>query len=107
MSSEAEFILNIFKVFGLSALAFFFAVAWTPLLTHYLYKYKLWRKDVRTTAPDGSSTPIFNALHKEREVRVPRMGGILIWATTIIVALLFWFLGSYVDGPFFTKFNFL
>src|SRR3989338_8906275 len=83
-------ILNIYKILGLSAFSFFLGIALTPILTHFLYKYKMWRKDARTTAPDGAPTPIFNQLHRERETKAPRMGGILIWGTTLIVALLFW-----------------
>ena len=104
---QSELILNIYKVLGLAGAAFFLGILLTPILTHYLYKYKMWRKDARTLSPDGSGTPIFNALHKEREVRAPRMGGILIWATTLIVALLFWFLAAFHDGAFFEKLNFL
>ena len=79
----------------------------TPVLTHYLYKYKLWRKDVRTIAADGAPSPIFNALHKERETKAPRMGGILIWATTILVALIFRALPIFFQEPLFVKLNFL
>ena len=104
---QSDLILNIYKVLGLGGVAFFLGIVLTPVLTHYLYKYKMWRKDARMLSPDGSGTPIFNALHKEREVRAPRMGGILIWGTTLVVALIFWFFGAYYDGPFFTKFNFL
>src|SRR3989344_4458097 len=104
---QSELILNIYKVLGLAGAAFFLGILLTPILTHYLYKYKMWRKDARTLSPDGSGTPICNALHKEREVRAPRMGGILIWATTLIVALLFWFLAAFHDGAFFEKLNFL
>jgi len=100
-------ILNIYKVLGLWGLAFFIGVALTPILTHYLYKYKMWRKDARTMAPDGSSTPIFNQLHKERETKAPRMGGILIWVTTLIVALIFWALSRIFPDPLFVKLNFL
>ncbi len=100
-------ILNVYKVLGLGGIAFFVGIVLTPILTHYLYKYKLWRKDARTTAPDGSPTPIFNALHKERETKAPRMGGVLIWATTILVALIFWILPKIFSEPLFLKLNFL
>jgi len=46
-------VLNVLKVFGLSGIAFAVGVSLTPILTHYLYKYKLWRKEVRQLAPDG------------------------------------------------------
>ncbi|MDP3935264.1 MAG: phospho-N-acetylmuramoyl-pentapeptide-transferase [Candidatus Giovannonibacteria bacterium] len=100
-------ILNIYKVLGLGGFAFFVGLALTPILTHYLYKYKLWRKDARVMAPDGAPTPIFNQLHKERETRAPRMGGILIWATTILVALIFRALPIFFKEPLFVKLNFL
>src|SRR3990167_17265 len=103
MSNE---ILNVLKVFGLSALAFIVGVLLTPILTHYLYKYKLWRKEVRSLAPDGAGTPIFAKLHKDRETKVPRMGGILIWAVPLVLVYLFWFLAR-MDGPLFDKLNFL
>lgn len=100
-------ILNVYKVLGLGGFAFFLGIALTPVLTHYLYKYKLWRKDVRTTAPDGSPTPIFNRLHKERETKAPRMGGILIWATVLAVAAIFRIFPVISSDPIFLKFNFL
>lgn len=100
-------ILNVYKVLGLGGLAFFVGITLTPILTHYLYKYKLWRRDVRTIAPDGTPTPIFNQLHKERETKAPRMGGTLVWATTMVVALIFWALPKFFPDPLFVKLNFL
>lgn len=101
-------VLNVLKIFGLSALSFFAGIALTPLLTHYLYKYQLWRKSAREFAPDGRPTPIFNKLHGEREKRVPRMGGLLIWVVPLAVIGLFWFLAFLFPGsPAFTKLNFL
>lgn len=97
-------ILNVYKILGLGAFAFFLGIALTPILTHFLYKYKMWRKDARQFSPDGSPTPIFNRLHKEREVKAPRMGGILIWSTTLITALTFFSLSEIEK---FTKLNFL
>mgnify|MGYP001592189224 CR=1 FL=1 len=107
MGQEAELILNVLKVFGLSAVAFFFALAWPPLLTHFLYKYKIWRKSVRTKAPDGAGTPIFASLHKEKEVSTPRMGGLLIWITTLVIIYALWILAKITDAPILDKINFL
>ncbi|PIR69871.1 MAG: hypothetical protein COU47_00325 [Candidatus Niyogibacteria bacterium CG10_big_fil_rev_8_21_14_0_10_46_36] len=85
-------ILNVLKVFGLTTLAFFIGILVTPILSHYLYKYKLWRKEVRQFAPDGAPTPIFARLHAERERNVPRMGGILVWGVVLFVSLVFFVL---------------
>ncbi len=100
-------ILNILKIFGLAAVSFFVGIALTPLLTHFLYKYKLWRKEVRTVAPDGQPTPIFAEMHKERETKVPRMGGILVWTIPLFLALFLWLLSVLFPLPFFRKLNFL
>jgi phospho-N-acetylmuramoyl-pentapeptide-transferase len=72
------------------------------VLTHYLYKHKAWKKKggKHKGMGDESGTPIFNELHKEREVNVPRMGGILIWSTVALTALFFSILSFFIDGPF-------
>jgi len=101
-------ILNVLKIFGLSALSFFIGVALTPALTHYLYKYQLWRKEAREFAPDGSPTPIFKKLHKDREEKIPRMGGLLIWIVPLVISGMFWIVSYLVpESKFFAKLNFL
>lgn len=107
MESEINNVVNVIKIFGLSAFAFAAAVLWTPLLTKYLYKYQLWRKNVREFSPDGSKTPLFAALHKDRETKVPRLGGMLIWVTTTVLALLLWGIAQVTDSPFWDKANFI
>ena len=99
-------VLNVLKVFGLASLSFIIGVLVTPILTRYLYKYKLWRKEVRMQAPDGTGTPIFARMHKERETKVPRLGGILIWGVTLLVAVMLWIL-SFTGETLFEKLNFL
>jgi len=73
----------IVKVLFFSAFAFIFAISIAPLLTHYLYKYKLGKK-IR----NSGETPIFSSLHAHKE-GTPTMGGILIWGTTLFFILLF------------------
>ncbi len=99
--------LNILKIFGMAGVAFFAGLALTPLLTHFLYKYKVWRKEVRMVSPDGSATPIYAKLHKEGETKVPRMGGILIWAIPLALIFLGWILNLIFPIPLFQKLNFL
>ncbi|MBI2055880.1 MAG: hypothetical protein HYT37_00665 [Candidatus Sungbacteria bacterium] len=107
MESQLHNIANVIKVFGLAGISFILAFLWTPALTHYLYKYKLWRKSVRDTAPDGTKTPLFAALHKDRETSVPRLGGMLIWVTSVVLALVLWLLSKYTESSFWDKANFL
>jgi phospho-N-acetylmuramoyl-pentapeptide-transferase len=104
---ESDLILNVIKVALLSAASFVTAVLITPILTHYLYAYKMWRREARTIAPDGAPTPIFNKLHKENETSKPRLGGLLIWGVTLLVAYLFWGLAKIFDFPLLEKLNFV
>jgi phospho-N-acetylmuramoyl-pentapeptide-transferase len=99
--------LNILKIFGMAGAAFFSGIALTPILTHFLYKYRVWRKEVRQVAPDGKPTPIFAEMHKERETRAPRMGGILIWTIPLFIIAAVWLLSVLIPIPLFKKLNFL
>ena len=92
--------INIIKVILPSVLAFIIGILITPILTGYLYKYKMWKKKVKTVSIDGGGTPIFNSLHADREVSVPRMGGIVIWVSAFITTMLFWLLSRIFDGTF-------
>lgn len=104
---ESELILNVLKVTLLSVASFTFAIIVTPILTHYLYKYKMWRKEARTLTPDGKPAIIFNKLHKENETSKPRLGGLLIWVIPLIIASIFWGLAEITTVPFFDKLNFV
>lgn len=81
--------LQVIKIFICCATSLALAFLFAPLLIRFLYRYKLWRKSARTKAIDGKPATVFYGLHKEREVSVPRLGGVLIWVTTIFVAFLF------------------
>ena len=93
-------IFEISRILGLTALAFVFAMAWTPALTHFLYKYRL-GKQIRS-----EDAPIFNQLHQKKE-GTPTMGGILVWGTVLILALVFWMLSKIGIDGLISKINFL
>lgn len=100
-------VVNVLKVFVPAAAAFFIGIAITPFVTHFLYKYKLWKKKARTEGLLGSETPLFHKLHKEKEVNTPRMGGVVIWASAGVTVFLFWALQYLFPGEASEKFNFL
>lgn len=92
---------QLLKVLILTAISFCFALVATPVLTHFLYKYKI-GKNIRN---DGS-TPIFSAMHAAKQ-GTPTMAGILIWGTTLILTSLFWILDRALHLNFFHILNFL
>ncbi|MBI4120642.1 MAG: hypothetical protein HY457_00080 [Parcubacteria group bacterium] len=101
-------ILPVVKVMVPGAVAFFIGIAATPFLTHYLYKYKLWRKDQKTKTISGEDARIVPTLaSQQQETKVPRMGGIVIWASVAITVFLFWSLKEVFPSEAAEKLNFL
>ncbi len=80
-------ILDLAKVFVPAILSFAFGIALTPLLTHYLYTKRMWKKKAGKIDLDGKETPLFNKLHETRETGTPRLGGIIIWVSTLLSIL--------------------
>ncbi len=99
--------LDVIKVFSLAAISSVIAILWVPLLTNFLYKHKLWKKTAREKAISGEGAPVFNSLHKEKEINTPRMGGLLIWVTVVFVIFLFYILSLIFPGTWLAEFNFL
>ncbi|MCH7759149.1 phospho-N-acetylmuramoyl-pentapeptide-transferase [Patescibacteria group bacterium] len=89
------------KIFILTTLSFGIAFLWTPVLTHFLYKYKL-GKQIR----DNQGTPIFSRLHKAKS-GTPTMGGVLIWGTTAGLAIIIFYLAKFTQLDIFKELNFL
>lgn len=87
----------VLQILFLTTVSFLIALITTPLLTHFLYKYHLDKK-IR----DAASAPIMSALHAAKS-GTPTMGGILVWLTTLVVALTFF----YLDRFNLVHFNFL
>ncbi|MBM3206933.1 MAG: hypothetical protein FJZ43_04915, partial [Candidatus Staskawiczbacteria bacterium] len=98
---------NVVKVLFTSSMATIIAVIWSPFLINFLYKHKLWKKEARAKAISGEDAVVFNSLHKERETKVPRMGGLLIFGTTVFVVFLFYILSLIFPNTIFSDLNFL
>ena len=103
----SEISINVIKVFVLGSAGFFLAFLSTPFLTHFLYKYKLWRKEVRKKSVDGKELVFFKKFHSEKEVKVPRFGGLLIWITVLILTFFFLFISKITNVWWLEKLNFL
>lgn len=98
---------DIVKVMVPATLAFWFGIMGTPILTHYLYKYKAWKKTPGKTAYDGTEASVFNSLHGERETKTPRMGGIVIWGAAAATILTLWLVARFYPTEAFSKLDFL
>lgn len=97
---------DVIRVFIPAIAAFWIGIAGTPLITHYLYAFKVWKKKGGKVALDGTTAVEFDKLHKAHETQTPRMGGIVIWGSILCTAAIFYALSHTVGGTFFTDIDF-
>jgi len=100
-------VFDIVKVFAPTAFSFFIGIALTPIIAHYLYKHKLWKKKARNEGLGGGETPLFHEIHKEKEVGTPRMGGIVIWGSVLVTSLIVFLLSVLFPDSVTEKLNFV
>lgn len=93
-------VLEAVRVIGLTMLSFVVAMALTPIVLKIVQRYGV-KKQIR----DASQAPVFAGLHKAK-AGTPTMGGMVVWGTVFVVALLVWLLASLFDG-FFSYLNFV
>jgi phospho-N-acetylmuramoyl-pentapeptide-transferase len=89
------------KIFSLATISFVVAISLTPIFTNFVYRHRL-GKQIRAEG----DTPIYSGLHAKKK-GTPTMGGVLVWFTTIFLAVLFWFLDRVLNLGFFHNLNFL
>ncbi len=85
--------ITLIKILLPAALAFIIGISITPVVTHYLFKYKIWKKTGGKTALNGREATEFNRIKGADETKTPRMGGIIIWASVLLTVLLIALLG--------------
>jgi phospho-N-acetylmuramoyl-pentapeptide-transferase len=98
---------TIIKVLLPAILAFCIGIAIAPIITHFLYKYKVWKKQGGKTAIGGNEALEFNRLKGHEETQTPRMGGIVIWGSVVITVGILYSLASFTNTIFFRDILFL
>lgn len=97
--------LDLIKISVPTAIAFFLGLFFTPVATHFFFKYSMWKRYPR----DASfSNPDFSKIQNDKaELHTPRVGGIIVWFSVLLTTLIF-YLGSMVfSGALTEKMNFL
>ncbi len=87
--------------------AFAVGMCITPIVAHYLYKWRLWKKASVTTTTDGREATISNKLHNDEARKTPRMGGVIVWASVLITTGLMAFLADVLPVHATIKLSFL
>lgn len=97
--------LDIIKVFFPTALCFFIGIGITPILTHYFYKHRLWKKKSRSSDDKSAS---FKQVHNENgELSTPRVGGVIIWTSVAITLFIVFLVSVLFPSDLTRKLNFL
>ena len=95
------------QILAPATISFVIGIIITPVVTHYLYKYKAWKKVSGKMALDGSIAQEFNRIHEHNEMRAPRMGGIVIWGSVLLTTVGIATLASILQTPTLRGLNFL
>lgn len=90
-----------------SLLAFVIGILITPIVTHFLFKYKAWKKQGGKVAIGGREATEFNRLKGDSETKTPRMGGIIIWGSVLLTLGGTYILASFFPDTFLANFNYL
>lgn len=101
--------IDVLKVLIPSILSFGIGIAITPFFTHYFYKYKMWKKNPRTSTDNPEATSAeFNRLHNTaKEISTPRVGGVIIWFSVLCTVGLMYLLSVVFPSGITEKLNFL
>ena len=94
-------LLDAARVLIPSVVSFIIGIGLAPIVSHYLYKHRAWKKKggKGRGIGDQAGTPLFDALHHEREVSTPRMGGVVVWGSVFITALGIAIIGIFAGEP--------
>jgi len=103
----SDFTFDVIKIFLISFLSCLVAFFIAPQLLKFLNKVQFWKKKARTKTITGEEATVFHSLHKEREVSIPRGGGLLIWVSVLLVSLSLLILSGITDVWRINELNFL
>ena len=97
--------LNLIKIFVPTTVAFFFGLFFTPIATHFFYKYKMWKKYSRSL---GATNADFQKINNEKEeLKTPRVGGTIIWISVLTTVLIFYLASFFFPAVKSAELNFL
>ncbi|MCD5381556.1 MAG: hypothetical protein LR008_03205 [Candidatus Pacebacteria bacterium] len=88
-------------------ISFSIGIAITPIVTHFLYKHKVWKKQGGKVALGGKEAIEFNKLKGADETKTPRMGGIVIWGSVLLTILSTYLLSQLFPNSFLGELDYL
>ncbi len=99
--SDPHLVIDVLRVIFACVTTFSLAMGFTPLLIKKLHEFKF-GKSIR----DEGYTPVYSQLHRKK-AGTPVGGGIIIWASVLVLAIVGWLLSVVFKDPFIDSLNFL
>lgn len=105
---QIPLVVEVLKILSMGFVALVIAFLITPILTHFLYKYKIGIK-IKENSVDGKKLTYVSFLHKDKS-GTPTMGGLLVWVTVLILVFashyLFPYIAVWTDCVFIARLDF-
>nr|QBM02284.1 phospho-N-acetylmuramoyl-pentapeptide-transferase [uncultured archaeon] len=99
--ADPSLVIDVTRVLGIGTLTFLVAFILTPFLTNILFAYKF-GKNIR----NSGNTPVYSKLHAKK-AGTPVGGGIIVWATVTLLAIVFWIIKEIFPSTLTDALNFL
>lgn len=100
-------IINVLKVVGPATLAFFIGLIISTPLIQFLYAHRMWKKKSVAITIDGKEATISSTLHNDESKKTPRLGGLVVWASTLLTVSLLWLFAHIFPSETTRKLNLL
>ncbi len=98
--------INLLTILLPSVITFAIGIFISFPIHRWLIKNEIWKKKNVTKSIDGKDAPITAMLHNDEKVKVPRMGGLIIWTSVLITAAIFYTLSRFTNFDIFDKLDF-
>ena len=103
--------LSLIKVFLPTVLTFAFGIIITPIFSNIFYKYRMWKQTARHVdgcTEDHCMSEEFKRIHNhEPELNTPRVGGVIIWMSICLAALVLFLIPTFFPSEISQKLNFV
>ncbi|MBI3255889.1 MAG: phospho-N-acetylmuramoyl-pentapeptide-transferase [Candidatus Andersenbacteria bacterium] len=99
--ANPELVIDVVRVFGIATITFLVALVMTPALLKILRRHAF-GKSIRNTG----NTPFYSKMHVKKE-GTPVGGGIIVWATVVVLAIVFSIIELIFPESFLALFSFL
>ncbi len=98
--------INLLTILLPSVITFAIGIFISFPIHRWLIKNEIWKKKNVTKSIDGKDAPISAMLHNDEKVKVPRMGGLIIWMSVLTTAAIFYALSRFTSFTIFDKLDF-